>query len=128
MAIRISQRLLRAGFAVSHDPDVLAGAEREGGRAGPGVVTCSAIICPSSCDRLTRRAKFQFTKTPNQWLYPAIPFRQEGRSRVVTNAGWDVVDATASARMASQGEMNLVSDLSARRTNDVVAYGKSVWS
>ena len=58
----------------------------------------------------------------------AIPFRQEGRSRVVTNAGWDVVDATASARMASQGEMNLVSDLSARRTNDVVAYGKSVWS
>jgi hypothetical protein len=58
----------------------------------------------------------------------AIPFRQEGRSRVVTNAGWDVVDATALARMASQGEMNLVSGLSARRTNDVVAYGKSVWS
>jgi hypothetical protein len=38
------------------------------------------------------------------------------------------VDATALARMASQGEMNLVSGLSARRTNDVVAYGKSVWS
>jgi hypothetical protein len=34
---------------------------------------------------------------------PAIPFRQEGRSRVVTNAGWDVVDATASARMAVAG-------------------------
>src|ERR1700730_155927 len=31
-------------------------------------------------------------------LTPAIPFRQEGRSRVVTNAGWDVVDARASAR------------------------------
>ena len=58
----------------------------------------------------------------------AIPFRQEGRSRVVTNAGWDVVDATASARMASQGEMNLVSEVQARRTNDVAAYGKSVWS
>src|SRR5258707_2244716 len=33
-------------------------------------------------------------------LFPAIPFRQEGRSRVVTNAGWDVVDARASARVA----------------------------
>jgi hypothetical protein len=66
--------------------------------------------------------------SPKSVFIPAIPFRQEGRSRVVTNAGWDVVDATASARMASQGEMNLVSDLSARRTNDVVAYGKSVWS
>src|SRR6202790_4539584 len=31
-------------------------------------------------------------------LPPAVPFREEGRSRVVTNAGWDVVDATASAR------------------------------
>ena len=31
-------------------------------------------------------------------LNPAVSFRQEGRSRVVTNAGWDVVDARASAR------------------------------
>ena len=31
-------------------------------------------------------------------LSPAVLFRQEGRSRVVTNAGWDVVDAGASAR------------------------------
>ena len=31
-------------------------------------------------------------------LTPAVPFREEGRSRVVTNAGWDVVDARASAR------------------------------
>jgi len=44
-------------------------------------------------------------------LTPAVPFRQEGRSRVVTNAGWDVVDARASARKTSQGELNLVSDL-----------------
>jgi hypothetical protein len=54
--------------------------------------------------------KIPFCRNPNQVSNPAIPFRQEGRSRVVTNAGWDVVDATASARMASQGEMNLVSD------------------
>jgi hypothetical protein len=52
---------------------------------------------------LARRAKFRFTETPNQVSIPAIPFRQEGRSRVVTNAGWDVVDATASARMAVAG-------------------------
>src|ERR1700682_5983219 len=36
---------------------------------------------------------------------PAIPFRQEGRSRVVTNAGWDVVDARASARNAVAGRV-----------------------
>src|SRR5229473_4182251 len=31
-------------------------------------------------------------------LTPPVLFRQEGRSRVVTNVGWDVVDARASAR------------------------------
>ena len=62
-------------------------------------------------------------------LTPAVPFRQEGRSRVVTNVGWDVVDARASARKCgSQGELNLVSGLRACKTNDVLAYGKTVWS
>jgi hypothetical protein len=28
----------------------------------------------------------------------------------------------------SQGEMNLVSDVQAGKTNDVLAYGKTVWS
>jgi len=63
-------------------------------------------------------------------LTPAIPFRQEGRSRVVTNAGWDAVDAAAlgaqrdgragwrKARERSNGEL----------TNDVAAYGEVVWS
>jgi hypothetical protein len=32
------------------------------------------------------------------------------------------------AQWRSQGEMNLVSDLPARKTNDVLAYGKTVWS
>jgi hypothetical protein len=35
----------------------------------------------------------------------AIPFRQEGRSRVVTNAGRDVMDAKASARMDVAGRV-----------------------
>jgi hypothetical protein len=38
-------------------------------------------------------------------LTPAVSFRQEGRSRVVTNAGWDVVDARASARSAVAGRV-----------------------
>jgi hypothetical protein len=38
-------------------------------------------------------------------LTPAVPFREEGRSRVVTNAGRDVVDATASARIAVAGRV-----------------------
>jgi hypothetical protein len=51
----------------------------------------------------------------------------EGRIAIVTNAGWDAVDAAASARMVSQGE-SLVSDQPARRTNGAKAYGKTVWS
>jgi hypothetical protein len=35
----------------------------------------------------------------------AIPFRQEGRSRVVTNAGRDVMDARASARIDVAGRV-----------------------
>jgi hypothetical protein len=54
--------------------------------------------CPSGCGRLARRANFRFTPTPNQRLTAGVLFRQEGRSRVVTNAGRDVVDAKASAR------------------------------
>src|ERR1700676_162646 len=52
----------------------------------------------------------------------------EGRSRVVTSAGRDAVDARASgAPWQSQGEMNLVSGQLARETNDVLADGKAVW-
>jgi hypothetical protein len=31
-------------------------------------------------------------------------------------------------QVRSQGELNLVSGLQARKTNDVLAYGKTVWS
>jgi hypothetical protein len=91
--------------------------------------TVPANACPSPCGRLARRANFRFTGTQISGLTPAVSFRQEGRSRVVTNAGWDVVDARASAcKCGSQGELNLVSGLQARKTNDVLAYGKTVWS
>jgi hypothetical protein len=32
------------------------------------------------------------------------------------------------AQLMSQGGLNLVSDWQARKTNDVLAYGKTVWS
>src|SRR5205809_4219630 len=42
--------------------------------------------------------------------YPSRPVPTEGRFAIVTNAGRDAVDATASgAQWQSQGEMNLVS-------------------
>src|ERR1700682_2767035 len=59
-------------------------------------------------------------------LRPSRP--TEGRSRVVTNAGRDAVDARASgAQWQSQGEMNLVSDQLARETIGALADGKAVW-
>src|SRR5713101_2885591 len=53
------------------------------------------------CSRLTQITSISIT----------VSFRQEGRSRVVTSAGRDAVDARASgAQWQSQGELNLVSD------------------
>jgi hypothetical protein len=39
---------------------------------------------------------FRFPSGANQRLLRAIPSRQEGRFAIVTNAGWDAVDAAAS--------------------------------
>src|SRR4051812_22141007 len=44
-----------------------------------------------------------FSVTPNQWLFPRVPSRQEGRIAIVTNARRDVVDAAASARKVDAG-------------------------
>ena len=54
---------------------------------------------------------FGSRRTQIRCISIAVSFRQEGRSRVVTSAGRDAVDARASgAHWQSQGEMNLVSD------------------
>ena len=50
-----------------------------------------------------------FSFTPNQWLFPRVPSRQEGRIAIVTNARRDVVDAAASARKVDAGRGKLVS-------------------
>ena len=69
-----------------------------------GLSSSRGFDCPSGCGRLARRAKFRFTPTANHRLTADVLFRQEGRSRVVTNAGRDVVDARASARKSGRSE------------------------
>jgi hypothetical protein len=52
---------------------------------------------------------FLFSFYPNQMHIQGVP-PTEGRIAIVTDAGWDAVDARASgAQWQSQGEMNLVS-------------------
>jgi hypothetical protein len=46
---------------------------------------------------------FRFPCTPNQWFFRAVSTRQEGRIAIVTDAGRDVVDATASTRKVVAG-------------------------
>src|ERR1017187_9071000 len=48
------------------------------------------------CDKLTRRAKFRLTRRANHFYKFARLTRQQGRIAIVTNAGWDAVDAAAS--------------------------------
>jgi hypothetical protein len=70
------------------------------------VTYCVALTSRSPLKALARRPATNWHDGQNSVLpkpqitdpTAAVPFRQEGRSRVVTNAGWDVVDATAPAR------------------------------
>jgi hypothetical protein len=93
--------------------------------SGPGTATRS----PSSCGRLARRAIFRFTETPNQWLNSGRPVPTRGavarrHERGMGCGGRESVGA----QVRSQGGLNLVSDSQACKTNDVLAYGKTVWS
>src|ERR1700724_4154698 len=85
-----------------------------------------AIHCPSRCGRLARRAKFRFSQTPNQWLNSGRPVPTRGavarrHERGMGCGGRESVGA----QLMSQGELNLVSDSQARKTNDVLAYAKN---
>jgi hypothetical protein len=48
-----------------------------------------------ACDKLTRRAKFRLTRRANHFYKFARLTRQQGRIAIVTDAGWDAVDAAA---------------------------------
>jgi hypothetical protein len=85
--------------------------------------------CPSPCDKMARRAKFRFAKTPNQWPISGHPVPARGavarrHERGMGCGGRESVGA----QLMSQGGLNLVSDRQARKTNDAKAYGKTVWS
>jgi hypothetical protein len=90
--------------------------------------TAAAIDCPSPCDKLARRAKFRFAETPNQWPISGHPVPARGavarRHERGTGCGGR---ESVGAPLMSQGGLNLVSDVQARKTNDVLAYGKTVW-
>jgi hypothetical protein len=73
--------------------------------------------------------KFPLTPPPNHLHNPRHPVPQKGRIRIVRDAGRGAVDAAALGARAGAGRVSSpVSLLAARRTNDVVAYGKDVWS
>jgi hypothetical protein len=80
----------------------------------------STSHCRSPCGRLARRAIFRFTQTPNQWLnsgYP-VPTRGAVARRHERGMGCGGRDSVG-AQLMSQGGLNLVSDVQARKTNDV---------
>jgi hypothetical protein len=96
---------------------------------GPGHAKIVAPTdCPSPCDKLARRANFRFAQTPNQWLISGHPVPTRGavarRHERGTGCGGR---ESVGAPLMSQGGLNLVSDVQARKTNDVLAYGKTVW-
>jgi hypothetical protein len=81
------------------------------------------MACPAPFAKI-----FLFSPDPNQFTDSHRLVPQEGRSRVVTNAGRDAVDVRASgAQRQSQGEMNLVSDQLACKMIGARADGKAVW-
>src|SRR6267154_1068648 len=105
-------------------PQISAGTARRG-RAK--IVATRA--CPTPCDKLARRAKFRFAKPPNQWPISGHPVPTRGavarrHERGMGCGGRESVGAP----LMSQGELNLVSDVQACKTNDVLAYGKTAWS
>src|ERR1700682_3825713 len=85
--------------------------------------------CPSPCGSLARRANFRFTGTPNQWLNSGrpVPIRGAVARRHERGLGCGGRDSVGGP-WRLQGELNPVSDWRAHKTNDVLAYGKTVWS
>jgi hypothetical protein len=61
--------------------------------------------CGRGCGKIARRAKFPLTRRANQFYQLARLTREEGRIAIVTNAGWDAVDAAAPARKVTAGRI-----------------------
>jgi hypothetical protein len=81
------------------------------------------------CGKITRRAKFRLTRRANQIYQFAQPTPEEGRIAIVTNVGWDAVDATASgARWDGRAGFTARELSQDVRTYGAEAYGEVVWS
>ena len=55
---------------------------------------------PEDCDKLTRRAKFRFSRRPNQVFISSHPVLVRRASAVVTDVGRGAVDAWFTSTMA----------------------------
>jgi hypothetical protein len=84
----------------------------------------SPKVCPPP------RAKiFRLTRRANQCFSSARPTPPEGRLAIVTDAGWDAVDAAAfCARRDCRAGRKICERSPSERTRDVAAYGEVVWS
>jgi hypothetical protein len=95
-----------------------------------------------ACDKSTRRANQSSRQKPVQpfrkkYFAFAVgqisstssprPFPARGALAIVTNAGWDAVDAAALARRFVRRAVSVSEQRRAGRTA-LVAYGKTVWS
>jgi hypothetical protein len=95
------------------------------------------------CEKSTRRANQSSGQKPVQPSFKKYfafavgqinrtssprPFPARGALAIVTNAGWDAVDAAALARMVIAGRAKLVSDKRRAGRTTLFAYGKTVWS
>jgi hypothetical protein len=94
------------------------------------------VICPSGCLLTGLSSCFSdFPKNisvpthPKSDLELSHPTPQEGRIMIVTDAGWNAVDAAALARDGIAGRVDEACERSpGEQTNGADAYGKIVWS
>ena len=68
---------------------------------------------------------FRFCRRANQFYQFAHLIPEEGRIAIVTNAGWDVVDATASARNGVAGRVSRERSTGAQTNDAVSAFAKA---
>ena len=103
-------------------PSPISGRAMLGGRRKITEHRQRDLPCPALRKKYSAFAVGQISSTSSP-----RPTRQEGRIAIVTNAGWDAVDAAASARKVFAGRSSVSGSRRAGRTA-LVAYGKTVWS
>jgi hypothetical protein len=120
-----------------HQLHVVEGMGFAGLHASGGLTTRPAqVICPSGGLSTGVSSLISgFPKNISVPTYPksdlelSHPTPQEGRIMIVTDAGWNAVDAAALARDGIAGRVDEACERSpGEQTNGADAYGKIVWS